>query len=287
MPRIHDAVVGYANYARFAPGQRAGNGPVESRMCLWCKEGRGVVTVNDQRHVFQPGDYLFLPWRHWVNYEADRQQPFWLAGIHLIPAHTRNRAVDFTIPHSTNHPLAGCSWRHDRDLHPLIDIVTLRLPEEAPLWLLSEYTVRLYMAPDRDELRMRELARMVILELIRTVRASRQIGRQRATDEFQQTCGFITERLAGPLSVADVAVHLQCSTSSVTRLFRVHAQTSPLNWINRQRIQRARQLLTTTRLPVVEIGRQVGVSDPFYFSKLFKQWSGESPRAFRQRTPLL
>jgi len=36
-----------------------------------------------------------------------------------------------------------------------------------------------------------------------------------------------------------------------------------------------------------ETGASVGIPDQFYFSKLFKQWTGESPLAYRKHTPML
>jgi AraC-like DNA-binding protein len=47
----------------------------------------------------------------------------------------------------------------------------------------------------------------------------------------------------------------------------------------------ARTLLEETDLPVAEVARRVGVSDPGYFSRLFSRIHGISPRKWRGRHP--
>lgn len=287
MDNLGNSVICYANYARFVRSQVVVNRAVESRMCLWCKDGCGWVVINGVRCDLHAGDYLFLPWRHRIEYYPDPGSPFWLAGIHVVPHHDRDRAVEFVVPHHPDHPLTGCAWRRDLELGPLTGVVAFRLQEDAPLWLLSEYIVRLFLTRDESEVRWRVLAAELIRELARTWTAIPRAANQRSAADFAKVCDYVAAQLDSPLAVADLAACLGCSEPTVTRLFRQQAQMSPINWLNQARIRRARQLLTTTRLPVAEIGRQVGVPDPFYFSKLFKKWSGEPPLAYRRRTPLL
>ncbi len=92
---------------------------------------------------------------------------------------------------------------------------------------------------------------------------------------------------ARPGTVARLAAFLNCSLSTANRLCRANAGLSLLHWVRRQRLEQARLLLVGTRLPISEVGRRVGIENPFHFSKAFKQWLGESPRAYRRRTPLI
>ena len=54
-------------------------------------------------------------------------------------------------------------------------------------------------------------------------------------------------------------------------------------WIIERRMAEARKLLAETDLPVAEVARRVGVSDPGYFSRLFGRAHGTSPRKWRGR----
>ena len=53
-------------------------------------------------------------------------------------------------------------------------------------------------------------------------------------------------------------------------------------YTNMVRIQNAKSLLTETDMPMHEISTSVGVHDSFYFSKLFKKITGETPRDYRK-----
>jgi len=282
-----EAVIAYANYASFARNQTICHRVVESRMSLWCKEGCGTVMVNGTRFAFHPGDYLFVPWGHRVEYQADNQKPFLLAGIHMIPQHDRDKPVEFSVAHFIESPLANCPWRRDAALAPLQGIVSFRLTEDSPLWLLSEYIVRLFGTRDWNELRMRELAGNLIAELVRTFQSQPRTDNLRSESDFAVLTEFLNKHLALPLTVADLAKCIHCSESKVGRLIRSHSGLSTVNWITKTRIHQARALLSSTRLSVSEVGSNVGVPDQFYFSKVFKKWTGESPLAYRKHTPML
>jgi two-component system response regulator YesN len=49
------------------------------------------------------------------------------------------------------------------------------------------------------------------------------------------------------------------------------------------RIKQAKHLLSTTSLTVREVAFAVGYDDPNYFSRLFKEYTGYSPSAWRQQ----
>lgn len=57
---------------------------------------------------------------------------------------------------------------------------------------------------------------------------------------------------------------------------------SPNEYVRILRMKRAAELLLTTDLNVSEIGFQVGINDPFYFSKCFKSSFGKSPSQYRK-----
>jgi AraC family transcriptional regulator, arabinose operon regulatory protein len=66
--------------------------------------------------------------------------------------------------------------------------------------------------------------------------------------------------------------------------FRRHVGTPPIAYLNLRRLHAAAALLRGTDEPVATIGKHVGLSDPYYFSKLFKSCFGVCPTRLRKRS---
>jgi transcriptional regulator GlxA family with amidase domain len=58
-------------------------------------------------------------------------------------------------------------------------------------------------------------------------------------------------------------------------------------WVARERAERAAYLLRTTRSPLKAIAEEVGINDPFQFSRFFKRMNGLPPREYRKRQGIL
>jgi AraC-like DNA-binding protein len=82
--------------------------------------------------------------------------------------------------------------------------------------------------------------------------------------------------------VPELAKAAGASRSSLQRLFKIYQQESIHEFLQRTRLDRARQLLCDDRLAVKEISARLNFSSEFYFSRFFRKKTGLSPRAFRQ-----
>ena len=82
--------------------------------------------------------------------------------------------------------------------------------------------------------------------------------------------------------LAYVARHTGISKQHLIHLFKRETALPPIEYFLRMKMQRAAQLLDLTDLSVKEIGHAVGMTDPYYFSRLFKQMMGHSPSRYRE-----
>lgn len=94
---------------------------------------------------------------------------------------------------------------------------------------------------------------------------------------------FFRDHLAecGLVSAAADLAHL--SERTLSRRFRRATGVSPRDFIVELRMERARDLLARSRLPIEEVAARVGYSDRGTFSKAFKERTGLSPSFFRRR----
>ncbi|MDD4745594.1 MAG: helix-turn-helix transcriptional regulator, partial [Eubacteriales bacterium] len=71
------------------------------------------------------------------------------------------------------------------------------------------------------------------------------------------------------------------------RQFTRAVTMTPLAYLTRVRIEQARELLLTTRMPVSEVAPACGFESPSYFSRIFRSLTGQTPGMFRRHRQLL
>lgn len=82
--------------------------------------------------------------------------------------------------------------------------------------------------------------------------------------------------------LADVAALAGYERKSFCRLFRRAIGMSFHSYLNEYRIRCACAMLTSGRDTIADIGVRCGFSDPAAFSKVFRQYMGQSPRDYRR-----
>ncbi|MGA5423239.1 GlxA family transcriptional regulator [Streptomyces lavendulocolor] len=99
--------------------------------------------------------------------------------------------------------------------------------------------------------------------------------------DLGETLRWMRGKLAEPLSLADIATHAMMSRRSLARHFRAQTGTTPLRWLLAQRVQRARELLETTDLPLGRVAEATGLGSVETLRHHFARQVGTTPSAYR------
>ena len=92
---------------------------------------------------------------------------------------------------------------------------------------------------------------------------------------------WIRGNLSRPIEVADLARATHLSTRTLSRRIRQKADLSPLQYVQRVRLEEASRLLKTTSLSVALIAERVGYRDQVTLRRLMKQRMGRRPSDLR------
>lgn len=87
-------------------------------------------------------------------------------------------------------------------------------------------------------------------------------------------------------SLDDLEDEYRISRYRICREFSQHFGSSPMHYLNHQRILAAKRLLLTTDMSVHEVGSQVGIENTNHFINLFKKETGATPLSFKQAAPV-
>jgi AraC family transcriptional regulator len=139
-----------------------------------------------------------------------------------------------------------------------------------------------------------------------TTQSESKRPRSREMEEFvrDQTQGFqqkVTECLDSPidyrvrevvsamrcsldreLTIRGLAESVRLSPSALRLLFKRDLSESPLHYLKRMRLERAKQLICRERLSVKEVAARVGCGDVSHFVRDFERAFGLSPSRYRR-----
>ncbi|MDY7009757.1 MAG: AraC family transcriptional regulator [Planctomycetota bacterium] len=94
--------------------------------------------------------------------------------------------------------------------------------------------------------------------------------------------GFIHSHYHMPITLDDIASAADSSVNHLGRQFKTATGMTPIQYLLEVRMEAARQLLLTD-MKISEVAGMVGIESPPYFSKVFLNSNGITPRQFRQK----
>ena len=99
--------------------------------------------------------------------------------------------------------------------------------------------------------------------------------------EIKAPVDYVRKHYKDEISVDMLADVAHLSISALERRFKRYLSKTPKQFIREFRLEKARQLLVETRLPIADVAYECGFSDHSYFSRHFKMMFHELPSQLR------
>jgi AraC family transcriptional regulator len=128
------------------------------------------------------------------------------------------------------------------------------------------------------ELQLKEVSGSAWMPALEAYEYTPRHGLSRRT--LTRACEYIERHLGEELTLSGIARVAGMSRFHFARLFRVSTGHSPMAYLLRKRIERAKSLLDRGDLAICEIAAMLGFSDQSHFSRTFRKLEGTTPKQF-------
>jgi AraC family transcriptional regulator len=194
--------------------------------------------------------------------------------LHLLYIHLSQELLARTAEELTKHDPARLDLvRHFGFQDPLLTQVGLALWQE------------LEQAAPAGKLYGQAAAQMLAVHLLRhytALSAGIQERSQRLTPrQMNHLVGFILAHLSENLSLEILAQQVGFSPYHFVRLFRQTTGESPHQFVQQQRIERAKHLLRETDVPLAHVALESGFANQSHLTRVFKRHLNLTPRVYR------
>ncbi len=241
-----------------AHGRSRPQGAPEAVVIL-CVSGAGVVDLGDTTVRVDKGSAVVLPPGVRHRYRAEARDPWTIWWAHVMGA---------DVPEFMTAILGDPA-------NPLIPVRNIFRSA-----LALEDTVQALETDETDASLLRASAAM--WSLLASFASDRLRGPAGNADRIGLVQDYLRANLQTKDTVTGLARMANLSTSHFSALFKSTTGVSVMEYLQRLRSARARELLTTTDAPIGEIAASVGYEDPLYFSRLFRRLNGMSASEFRR-----
>ena len=100
-------------------------------------------------------------------------------------------------------------------------------------------------------------------------------------DIIKKAIQYLSQNVASSITLKDVADHVHLNPAYFSTIFKQSTGSSFKEYLNMVRIEESKRLLTNTNYSVIDISVATGFEDQSYFSKVFKKYTGLTPKQYR------
>lgn len=226
--------------------------------------GRGLIEIDGRPFALRAGSCVWM-------------QP----GRSYITTHDPSCALGVNYFHFNLYSARG-RGRRKPDIAPL-DHIVVRHFDFVDALMQRILTVREEPA---GEASANQLFAALLQEIVRDAQHTPRIDALLPAEHVARMRAAATNLrhdLVSAPTVSALARKYGYSVSHFSRIFAAVNGDRPQEFVIKARLGRARELLATSSMTIGEVASAVGVSDLFYFSRLFKRRTGVAPSDYRRR----
>lgn len=256
------AIVRWCGYFQCGPQYKLKR-VAERYFILYVLKGIGfIVDESGEKVALQAGDVMMYKPHRYQDISVDMEQPMTYAGL-IFNGHFFDQLLKDSHLAAQQKISIGVNMELITAFRTLISEM-LTLPEEQDDRILAQCLGIIA-----------EINRM-----IRTAYLKKDISghSQRCVE---QAAAYIRQNYSKKITLDELEEQTGLSKSWINELFKRAYNITPIQFQLRERLEQAKILLADNSISIGQISSRLGFNDQFYLSKMFKRYTGMSPKEYR------
>ncbi|MDR1919659.1 MAG: helix-turn-helix domain-containing protein [Tannerellaceae bacterium] len=235
-------------------------------LLIYCTKGEGWYRLNEKMYAVHANEFFILPAEQPHQYGASDGNPWYIYWIHF-----KGSNAEYV------YERLSCLQRIGMEEDSRID---------DRISFFEELVRALELGHDEEMIAYANLSLNHLLSSFMYVQSYRDVKFRKKEKQntffISLATHYMNENIEKKLTLKEIASYFGYSESHFYRLFLKEIHYAPMNYFLHIKIERACQLLLHTNMKINQISFKLGFEDPYYFSRIFTQIKGCSPKKYRE-----
>ncbi|TVY05603.1 AraC family transcriptional regulator [Paenibacillus cremeus] len=228
-------------------------------------EGEGQLVLNGERYELKEGSIFHISPGMRMELSSSRSKPLRYFGVQF---------------HQLRIQWEGSDCQTSMSDAPLPFRRVLFLPRNS----LHIHVAAMYDGWQEKEAGYEWQAKLGLFQLLDqlcSIVIAEQTRQESSYLQMESSVRYIRHNYAEPLTRDRLADQASMSISHFSAVFKNVIGISPQQFVEKVRIDQAKSMLSGTTKPISQVAKEVGYSDPLYFTRVFTKVTGMAPREYR------
>lgn len=224
---------------------------------IYCTEGKGIIEVEDQIYRLEKSDAFCIPRNVRHKYYADEKEPWSILWVHFKGENTNYFPLE-------ERKIVHINSRHSDNRMMVLFNLLFRVLER-------NYTIGNFIY-------ISQVLSLILSEIYFREKVDESSVQDR---HVTMVIRYMYQHLRENLTLEEISEEVQLSKSYLNAVFKAQTGKSPVEFFIHLKMQEACKLLKSTDYYIYEVSSELGYTDQYYFSRIFKKVVGVSPKDYK------
>ena len=224
---------------------------------IYCTEGKGIIEVEDQIYRLEKSDAFCIPRNVRHKYYADEKEPWSILWVHFKGENTNYFPLE-------ERKMVHINSRHSDNRMMVLFNLLFRVLER-------NYTIGNFIY-------ISQVLSLILSEIYFREKVDESSVQDR---HVTMVIRYMYQHLRENLTLEEISEEVRLSKSYLNAVFKAQTGKSPVEFFIHLKMQEACKLLKSTDYYIYEVSSELGYTDQYYFSRIFKKVVGVSPKDYK------